>query len=92
MSVESVSVESLGEDHEKVGSELSGSVQRWLDAEWMPQDTHVRMGESCKKTYVDCRSKGEADLMAIMMQTADDLQEKWDEYDAEAFVNAYDGM
>ena len=89
--VESVSLESLGENHEEIGTELSGSVQRWLDAEWMEQEIHARMGESCKRTYIACRSRGEADLMTIMMQTADDLLEKWqEEYDENAFVNAYD--
>jgi hypothetical protein len=88
--VESVSVEGMGDNHEAVGLELAGSVQRWLDAEWMPQEVHVQIGESCKKTYMQCRQEGEADLMSVMMQIADDLQENWNLYDKDAFVNAYD--
>jgi hypothetical protein len=88
--VESASVEGMGDNHEVVGVELAGSVQRWLDAEWMPQDVHVKIGESCKVSYMNCRKEGEADLMSIMMQIADDLQEDWNLYDKDAFVNAYD--
>jgi hypothetical protein len=89
-SVESISVENMGDNHEEVGADLAGSVQRWLDAEWMPQEVHVRMGQSCQRTYCKCRAEGEADLMAVMMQIADDLQEDWGQYDKDAFVNAYD--
>lgn len=88
--VESLSLETLGDNHEAIGSDLSGSVQRWLDAEWMPQDVHVKMGESCKVSYMQCRQEGVADLMSIMMQVADDLTEDWREYDKDAFVNAWD--
>jgi hypothetical protein len=89
-SVESISVEAMGDNHEAVGTDLAGSVQRWLDAEWMPQEVHVQMGESCKESYIQCREEGEVDLMALMMQIADDLQEDWGKYDKDAFVNAYD--
>jgi len=88
--VESISLDTLGENHEEVGAELAGSVQRWLDAEWMPQEVHVRMGESCQRTYQQCRQDGVGDLMAVMMQVADDLQEDWRQYDKDAFVNAWD--
>lgn len=89
-SVQSISVEGMGDNHEEVGEDLAGSVQRWLDAEWMPQEVHVQMGKSCKRTYMQCREEGEVDLMALMMQVADDLQENWGQYDKDAFVNAYD--
>jgi len=88
--VESISLGSLGNDHVTVGEELAGSVQRWLDAEWMPQDVHLKMGESCKQTYIKCREQGHDDLMTVMMQVADDLTENWGEYDKDAFVGAYD--
>jgi hypothetical protein len=88
--VESISVANMGDNHEAVGEDLAGSVQRWLDAEWMPQEVHVQMGQSCKRTYMTCREEGEVDLMALMMQTADDLNENWGQYDKDAFVNAYD--
>ncbi|GAX20127.1 hypothetical protein FisN_17Lu123 [Fistulifera solaris] len=87
--VESVSVESLV-DHETVGTELSGSIQRWLDAEWMPQDVHRQMGESCKLSYLKCRQTGEHDLMTIMTTVVGDLEEKWQEYDKDAFVGPWD--
>jgi hypothetical protein len=79
-------------DHEQVGQEMAESVQRWLDAEWMPQDIHGKMGQSCKRSYVKCRSELKTDdLMAIMMQVAEDLQVDWNrEYNADAFVNAWD--
>ncbi|EEC46245.1 predicted protein [Phaeodactylum tricornutum CCAP 1055/1] len=88
--VQSVSLETLSDNHEEIASELSGSVQRWLDAEWMEQEVHVRMAESCKRSYLDCRERGEADLMAVMVQVADDLTENWRQYDKDAFVNAWD--
>lgn len=89
--VDSITVESLGDDHEKVGEEMKGSIQRWLDAEWMEQEVHVKMGESCKRSYIKCREEGHDDLMTIMVTIADDLQEDWYElYDADAFVNNWD--
>jgi hypothetical protein len=87
--VESLTVATL-DNHEKIGEELSGSVQRWLDIEWMPQDVHVRMGESCKRSYIYCREAGEDDLMMIMTTIIDDLTDSWSEYDKDAFVNAWD--
>lgn len=90
--VESLSLENtkISDDHEKIGQEMAGSIQRWLDAEWMPQEVHVKMAESCKQTYIACRQSGEADLMTIMTTTAEDLTENWSEYNADAFVNAWD--
>lgn len=32
--VETIQLEGLGDDHDKVGQEMAVSVQRWLDAEW----------------------------------------------------------
>jgi hypothetical protein len=88
--VESLSLESLSDNHEAVGQELADSLQRMLDAEWMPQEVHVRMAASVKQSYVTCRLAGDSDLMSIMTVTADDLTAKWKEYDADAFVNAWD--
>jgi hypothetical protein len=89
--VASIGLEGLGDDHEKVGAELASSVQRWLDAEWMPQEIHARMGASCAASYVTCRRGGADDcVMSILTQTADDLTTDWAKYDAEAFVNAWD--
>lgn len=88
--VESLSLESLGNNHEEMGQELADSLQRMLDTEWMPQEVHMRMAASVKTSYVECREAGEADLMAIMTATADDLTAKWKEYDKDAFVNAWD--
>ena len=89
--VESISLTTLDNNHEQIGDELSVSVQRWLDAEWMPQEIHVRMGASCKATYVTCRQDGVDDLMSIMTAVADDLEQDWFAlYDAEAFVGPWD--
>jgi hypothetical protein len=90
MSVQSISLETLDDDHEEIGREMADSIQRWLDAEWMPQSIHRELGTICQQTYVTCRNQGEVDLMTIMMQTADDLNEQWDKYNADAFVNAWD--
>jgi hypothetical protein len=87
--VSSISLESLTE-HETVGSDLALSVQRWLDAEWMEQTVHIKMAAVCKETYIRCRTSGQEDLMTIMVSVADDLQSNWNEYDADAFVNAWD--
>lgn len=86
--VESMNVKNLG--IEDVGEELAGSVQRWLDFEWMEQELHVKLGESCKASYIKCRQEGQDDLMVIMMAVVDDLTENWKEYDKDAFVNAWD--
>jgi hypothetical protein len=90
MAVDAISVEGLSSDHDAVGSKIKESVQRWLDAEWMPQEVHERMAESCKRSYCACRESGQTDLMAIMIAVAEDLEKSWREYDADAFVNAWD--
>jgi hypothetical protein len=90
LAIASISLESL-ENHDQVGSELGGSIQRWLDAEWMIQDCHVRIGKACEATYVQCRrDEKEDDLMAIMMQVAQNLESDWKKSYDDAFVNAWD--
>ena len=92
--VQSVSLKSMYEslsDPNKFGQELADSVQRWLDAEWMPLTIHQKMGESCKASFLQCEKEGVDDLMAVMMAVANDLQDDWQtEYEKDAFVNAWD--
>eukprot|EP00525_Craspedostauros_australis_P011350 CAMPEP_0198135348 /NCGR_PEP_ID=MMETSP1442-20131203/60541_1 /TAXON_ID= /ORGANISM="Craspedostauros australis, Strain CCMP3328" /LENGTH=169 /DNA_ID=CAMNT_0043796513 /DNA_START=512 /DNA_END=1021 /DNA_ORIENTATION=- len=89
--VEDISLDMLDADHEVEGALLSQSVAAWLDAEWMPQEIHVKMGESAKRSYVHCREEGDDEIMSIMMKVAEDLTENWFEvYNADAFVNAWD--
>jgi len=56
----------------------------------MPQDIHVQMGISVKATYIQCRNDGINDVAEIMTEVTDKLCEKWSEYNADAFVNAWD--
>ena len=77
-------------DHEAEGTMLAESIARWLDQEWIPQEVHIKMGESAKASYIQMREAGEDDVMDIMMQISGDLEKNWQEYDADAFVNAYD--
>ena len=77
-------------DHEAEGTMLAESIARWLDQEWIPQEVHIKMGESAKKSYIKMREAGEDDVMDIMMQISGDLEKNWQDYDADAFVNAYD--
>lgn len=56
----------------------------------MPQEVHVRMAQSAKKSYIASREDDEDDIMSIMMRVADDLESNWREYDADAFVNQWD--
>jgi hypothetical protein len=56
----------------------------------MPQEVHVRMGQSAKSTYITMRESGKDDVSDIMMQVGTDLDNNWKEYDADAFVNAWD--
>lgn len=88
--VELVSLAGLGDDHQAVGEAMGKSVAAWLDAEWMPQEVHVKMGTSVQNTYVSCRSKGMDDVSQIMTEVTDDLYARWSEYNADAFVNAWD--
>mmetsp|Transcript_6770 Transcript_6770/g.11034 ORF Transcript_6770/g.11034 Transcript_6770/m.11034 type:complete len:178 (-) Transcript_6770:1444-1977(-) len=88
--VQLVSLEGLGDDHETVGENMGKSLAAWLDEEWLPQEIHVKMGISVKNTYVQCRTKGVDDVAEIMTQVTDDLFENWAEYNADAFVNAWD--
>lgn len=88
--VEVVSLAGLGDDHEAVGENMAKSIASWLDEEWIPQDVHVKMGISVKNTYIRCRSSGLDDVAEIMTQVTDDLFDNWAEYNADAFVNAWD--
>mmetsp|Transcript_31100 Transcript_31100/g.48673 ORF Transcript_31100/g.48673 Transcript_31100/m.48673 type:complete len:182 (-) Transcript_31100:31-576(-) len=88
--VQLISLEALGDDHETVGDNMGKSLAAWLDDEWMPQEIHVKMGISVKNTYVKCRTEGKDDVAEIMTQVTDDLFENWAEYNADAFVNAWD--
>ncbi len=64
--VQLVSLAGLGNDHEAIGETMAKSVAAWLDAEWMPQEIHVKMGISVKNSYVSCRGKGMEDVAQIM--------------------------
>ena len=88
--IQMVSLKSLGDDHEAVGESMANSLAAWLDDEWMPQEVHIRMGASVKRTYVTCRTNGVDDIATIMTDVTDDLYAKWAEYNADAFVNAWD--
>lgn len=88
--VQLISLEALGDDHEQVGENMGKSLAAWLDEEWLPQEIHVKMGISVKNTYVKCRTEGKDDVAEIMTQVTDDLFENWAEYNADAFVNAWD--
>ena len=88
--VQLISLAGLGDDHDEVGEAMALSVAAWLDVEWMPQEVHVRMGSSVKNSYVTCRSKGIDEVAEIMTKVTDDLYERWAEYNADAFVNAWD--
>lgn len=88
--VQDISLAPLGDDHEAVGEMMAQSVAAWLDAEWMPQEVHVKMGTSVKNTYVTCRGKGLDEVADIMTEVTDDLYARWSEYNADAFVNAWD--
>ena len=87
--VRSISLEAL-EDHDEEGARMAKSIAAWLDAEWMPQEIHVQMAESAKKSYISCRQDGDNEIMSIMMAVANDLNKNWQQYDADAFVNAWD--
>jgi hypothetical protein len=56
----------------------------------MPQEVHVKMGESAKASYITMREAGKDDIMDIMMEISTTLDKNWQEYDKDAFVNAWD--
>lgn len=88
--VEEASVLSLSTDHEAIGESISRSVAAWLDAEWIPQEVHLKMGINVKATYIQCRENGIHEVGEIMIKVTDNLYERWDEYNSDAFVNAWD--
>jgi hypothetical protein len=62
-----------------------------LDTEWMVQDVHAQVAAQVRTTYIDCRTNGEDDLMAIMMATATNLSDHWTaEWERDLFVNVWD--
>lgn len=77
-------------NHDEEGSRLAISIAGWLDEEWMPQEVHVRMGESAKRSFITARESGVNTIAPIMMSVAGDLEANWAEYDDDAFVNAWD--
>ena len=78
-------------DPDTFGQEMAESIQRWLDFEWMPQEIHAKMGQSCKQSLLHCHQDGVDDLMSVMMTVANDLQDDWDkEYEQDAFVSSWD--
>ena len=50
----------------------------------------MRMGLKAKASYVEARQQGDDDIMSIMMRVSTDLEQNWAEYNADAFVNAWD--
>mmetsp|Transcript_13811 Transcript_13811/g.33433 ORF Transcript_13811/g.33433 Transcript_13811/m.33433 type:complete len:151 (+) Transcript_13811:131-583(+) len=87
--IQTVSLESL-EDHEEEGMLMAESITKWLDDEWIPQEVHIQMAESAKKSYIACRESGQDDVMDILMAISNDLEASWQDYDADSFVNAWD--
>ena len=88
--IETISLESLGDDHEAEGTRLAESIAGWLDLEWCPQEVHAAIAENAKQTYVKLRSRGDDCVSSIMHETAENLHANWDAYDKDAFVNAWD--
>eukprot|EP00537_Pseudo-nitzschia_pungens_P013999 CAMPEP_0172385962 /NCGR_PEP_ID=MMETSP1061-20121228/3570_1 /TAXON_ID=37318 /ORGANISM="Pseudo-nitzschia pungens, Strain cf. pungens" /LENGTH=186 /DNA_ID=CAMNT_0013115173 /DNA_START=97 /DNA_END=657 /DNA_ORIENTATION=+ len=88
--VQSVDLQALGSDHETEGQLMADSIVRWLDAEWLPQQVHIDMADSAKRSYIRCREKNQDEIMDIMMQISNDLQEDWAKYNDDAFINAWD--
>lgn len=88
--IQNISLETLSSDHEAEGSRMAKSIAGWLDQEWMPQQVHIDMGDSAKKSYIEARKAGETDIMSVMFQVSSDLEVNWPKYDADAFVNAWD--
>ena len=88
--IETVSLDNL-QDHEEDGTKLAESITKWLDQEWIPQQVHIDMAMSAKKSYIECRAAGRDDVGDILMQVSDDLSENWHElYHQDAFVNPWD--
>ena len=88
--IQTVDLGSMDNDHEKEGQLMADSVIAWLDAEWIPQQVHIDMAESAKKSYILCRESGQKDVMDVMMQISNDLDKNWEKYNDDAFVNAWD--
>jgi len=88
--IQTVDLANMDNDHEKEGQLMANSVIAWLDSEWVPQQVHIDMAESAKRSYVKCREADQSDVMDIMMQISTDLDANWSEYNADAFVNAWD--
>lgn len=88
--IQTVDLRGIDDDHEKEGQLMADSIVAWLDAEWMPQQVHIDMADSAKRSYVQCREAGQNDVMDVMMQISSDLDENWEKYNDDAFINAWD--
>lgn len=88
--VQTVDLESIDDNHETEGQRMAESIIAWLDAEWIPQQVHIDIAESAKRSYINCRESGQSDVMDVMMQISTDLDKNWAKYNDDAFVNAWD--
>ena len=88
--IETISLESLGDDHEAEGTRMAQSIAGWLDVEWCQQEVHRAIAENAKQTYIRLRSNGDDCVSSIMHEVAESLHANWSKYDKDAFVNAYD--
>lgn len=80
----------MNDNHEEEGQWMANSIIAWLDSEWIPQEVHIQMANSAKKSYMNCRESNTSDVMDIMMQISNDLDENWAKYNDDAFINAWD--
>jgi hypothetical protein len=87
--IETINLESLGDDHEAEGTRLAESIAGWLDLEWCPQEVHAAIAENAKQTYVKLRSCGEDCVSSIMHETAENLHANWDKFDKDPSVSPF---
>jgi len=88
--VQTVDLGSIDDDHENEGKLMADSIIAWLDSEWIPQQVHIDIAESAKRSYIQCRESGQNDVMDVMMEISSDLDKNWAKYNDDAFVNAWD--
>ena len=70
---------------------LSDTITSWLDTTYLPQEIHKKIAETSSSAVTEVISKSEdVDVTDAMLFVIESLEKRWDEVNADAFVNPFD--
>mmetsp|Transcript_13644 Transcript_13644/g.30102 ORF Transcript_13644/g.30102 Transcript_13644/m.30102 type:complete len:179 (-) Transcript_13644:745-1281(-) len=72
-----VSLSPILSNHGDDGRDLGLSVARHLDAEWMDQEVHDKIGDAVTDLYTEARCNGVGDVMGVMIFVSEGLEKRY---------------